>query len=96
MENAKKNLVFHFWGGRHASFPQKPVVKDFIQHYYFFFSGRELTLPFLSTSGFSKPILIPEAEGLGLTVPENDFCILDIPSGQFCQHFGFIFIVFSD
>ena len=62
----------------------------------FFFSGRELTLPFLSTSGFSKPILIPEAEGLGLTVPENDFCILDIPSGQFCQHFGFIFIVFSD
>ena len=25
-ENAKKNLVFHFGGGRHASFPQKPVV----------------------------------------------------------------------
>ena len=24
--NAKKNLVFHFEGGRHASFPQKPVV----------------------------------------------------------------------
>jgi hypothetical protein len=23
----KKNLVFHFGGGRHASFPQKPVVK---------------------------------------------------------------------
>jgi hypothetical protein len=27
LENAKKNLVFHFGGGRHASFPQKPVVK---------------------------------------------------------------------
>ena len=27
MENAKKTLVFHFEGGRHASFPQKPVVK---------------------------------------------------------------------
>ena len=27
MENAKKNLVFHFGVGRHASFPQKPVVK---------------------------------------------------------------------
>ena len=26
MENPKKNLVFHFGGGRHASFPQKPVV----------------------------------------------------------------------
>ena len=30
MENAKKNLVFHFEGGRHASFPQKPVVKEYI------------------------------------------------------------------
>ena len=28
MENAKKNLVFHFGVGRHASFPQKPVVKS--------------------------------------------------------------------
>ena len=28
LENAKKNLVFHFEGGRHASFPQKPVVKS--------------------------------------------------------------------
>ena len=27
MESAKKNLVFHFGGGRNASFPQKPVVK---------------------------------------------------------------------
>ena len=26
-ENAKKNLVFHFGGGHHASFPQKPVAK---------------------------------------------------------------------
>ena len=28
LENAKKNLVFHFGGGCHASFPQKPVVKQ--------------------------------------------------------------------
>ena len=27
LENAKKNLVFHFGGGRHASFPHKPSVK---------------------------------------------------------------------
>jgi hypothetical protein len=26
LENAKKNLVLHFEVGRHASFPQKPVV----------------------------------------------------------------------
>ena len=25
--SAKKNLVFHFGGGRHGSFPQKSVVK---------------------------------------------------------------------
>ena len=30
MENAKKNLVFHFEGERHASFPQKPVVNIFL------------------------------------------------------------------
>ena len=39
-------------------------------------------MPYLSTSGFSRPILIPEAEGLGLTIPENDFCIPDIPLGK--------------
>ena len=27
MESAKKDLIFHFGVGRHASFPQKPVVK---------------------------------------------------------------------
>ena len=31
MENAKKNLVFHFGVGRHASFPKKPVVKDYTE-----------------------------------------------------------------
>ena len=31
----KKNLIFHFGGGCHASFPQKPVVKTvfFFIHY---------------------------------------------------------------
>lgn len=43
-------------------------------------SGRELTLPYLSTSGFSRPILIPEADGLGLTAPDSDFGISDVPS----------------
>ena len=33
LENAKKNLVFHFGGGRHASFPQNPVVKGKIKDY---------------------------------------------------------------
>jgi hypothetical protein len=26
LENAKKNLVFHFGGGRNASFPQKMLL----------------------------------------------------------------------
>ena len=40
MENAKKNLVFHFGGGRHVSFPQKPVVKELFLYFFFqmFFS----------------------------------------------------------
>ena len=29
LETAKKNLVFHFGVERHASFPKKPVVKEF-------------------------------------------------------------------
>ena len=44
-------------------------------------SGRELTLPYLSTSGFSRPILIPESDGLGLSIPEDpDFSISDVPA----------------
>jgi hypothetical protein len=35
LENAKKNLVFHFVGGRHASFPQKPVVKLYVFSLYY-------------------------------------------------------------
>jgi hypothetical protein len=37
LENAKKNLVFHFGVGRHASFPQKPVVNDFLPNWMIFF-----------------------------------------------------------
>ena len=33
LENTKRNLVFHFGGGRYASFPQKPVVKVFFAKY---------------------------------------------------------------
>ena len=43
-------------------------------------SGNELTLPYLSTSGFSGPILIPEPDGLGLSMPDDDFTLLDVPS----------------
>ena len=43
-------------------------------------SGNELTLPYLSTSGFSRPILIPEPDGLGLSMPDDDFTLLDVPS----------------
>ena len=43
-------------------------------------SGKELTLPYLSTSGFSRPITIPEPDGLGLSTPDDDFTILDVPS----------------
>ena len=38
MENAKKNLVFHFGGGRHAYCPQKPVVDLF----YIILSGEDV------------------------------------------------------
>ena len=27
----KKNLMFHFEGERHTSFPQKPVVEEFLK-----------------------------------------------------------------
>ena len=35
LENVKKNLVFHFGGGRHASLPQKPVVKLYFKYFIF-------------------------------------------------------------
>ena len=40
-------------------------------------SGKDLTLPYLSTSGFSRPILIPEPDGLGLSAPDDDFILQD-------------------
>ena len=43
-------------------------------------SGKDLTLPYLSTSGFSRPILIPEPDGLGLSAPDDDFILQDVPS----------------
>ena len=43
-------------------------------------SGNDLTLPYLSTSGFSRPILIPEPDGLGLSAPDDDFLLQDVPS----------------
>ena len=30
--NVEENLVFHFRGGRHASFPQKSVVNEIIDY----------------------------------------------------------------
>jgi lysine-specific demethylase PHF8 len=43
-------------------------------------NGNELTLPYLSSSGFARPIVVPESTGLGITMPEREFCIQDVPS----------------
>ena len=44
--------------------------------------GRQLTLPFLNASGFCRPILIDacDPEGLGLILPDAEFCSDDVPS----------------
>ncbi len=43
-------------------------------------NGDELTLPYLSSSGFSRPIMVVSPEGLGLKMPEGEFGIADVPS----------------
>ena len=44
--------------------------------------GRQLTLPFLNSSGFCRPIMIDvcDPEGLGLILPDAEFCSDDVPS----------------
>ena len=44
--------------------------------------GRQLTLPFLNSSGFCCPIMIDvcDPEGLGLILPDAEFCSDDVPS----------------
>ena len=42
-------------------------------------SGRDLTLPYLSTSGFSRPIMIADPDGLGLAMPDRDLDFEDVP-----------------
>ena len=44
--------------------------------------GRQLTLPFLNSSGFCRPIMIDvcDPEGLGLILPDSEFTSDDVPS----------------
>jgi hypothetical protein len=44
--------------------------------------GRQLTLPFLNSSGFCRPILVDvcDPEGLGLVIPDAEFTSDDVPS----------------
>ena len=43
-------------------------------------SGRDLTLPYLSSSGFSRPIMIADPDGLGLAMPDKELDFEDVPS----------------
>ena len=44
--------------------------------------GRQLTLPFLNSSGFCRPILVDvcDPECLGLVIPDPEFTSDDVPS----------------
>ena len=44
--------------------------------------GRQLTLPFLNSSGFCRPIMIDicDPQGLGLDLPDSDFFSDDVPN----------------
>ena len=44
--------------------------------------GRQLTLPFLNSTGFCRPIMIDvcDPEGLGLILPDSEFSSDDVPS----------------
>jgi hypothetical protein len=78
LENAKKNLVFHFEVGRHASFPQKPVVKD-----KFKFSDCSVTItkPF----GVITSPLYPQPYRNGIDCTWN----IQVSTGQWIQ-FNFL------
>ena len=40
--------------------------------------GQQLTLPYLNSSGFTKPIFVENKEGLDLNVPYNHFSVQDV------------------
>ena len=44
--------------------------------------GRQLTLPFLNSSGFCRPIMVDvcDPEGLGLVIPDPEFTSDDVPT----------------
>ncbi|XP_071439259.1 histone lysine demethylase PHF8-like [Hetaerina americana] len=41
-------------------------------------TGQQLTLQYLQRTGFNDPILIPQKEGLGMTVPPETFSVSDV------------------
>lgn len=42
--------------------------------------GQQLTLPYLNSSGFTRPIFVEHKDGLDLNVPPNTFTVEDVES----------------
>ncbi len=40
--------------------------------------GQQLTLPYLNSSGFTKPIFVEHKDGLDLNVPQDNFTVEDV------------------
>jgi len=40
--------------------------------------GQNLTLPYLQSNGFSRPILVEGKDGLGLAIPQENFTVQDV------------------
>ncbi|XP_050685869.1 histone lysine demethylase PHF8-like isoform X3 [Eriocheir sinensis] len=48
--------------------------------------GQQLTLPYIVASGFTKPILVEDRNGLDLIVPHDSFNVLDVESYVGSEH----------
>jgi hypothetical protein len=40
--------------------------------------GQQLTLPYLNSSGFTRPIFVEHKDGLDLNVPQDNFTVEDV------------------
>lgn len=43
-----------------------------------FQNGKDLTVDTFEKNGFNRPILITNKEGLGMTVPDKNFSVMDV------------------
>lgn len=43
-----------------------------------YLKGQQLTLQYLQTNGFENPIIIDGKDGLDMTLPPSNFCVLDV------------------